>query len=684
MIPITATPGDGADHRRLLPAYRSTSPSTAGDTSKDHHLQQPTEDTVDDDGETVALGFGTPPTGVTAGTTSTTTVSITDNDEPPAPQLTQVTVSFGAASYTVTEGSSVDVEVKLDADPERTVVIPITATPGDGAEAADFSRVPDNVTFAAGETSQIITFAATDDTADDDGETVALGFGTPPSGVTAGTTSTTTVSITDNDDPAVTVSFGAASYTVTEGSSVSVEVKLNQDPERTVVIPITATPGDGAEAADFSRVPDNVTFAAGETSQIITFAATDDTADDVGETVALGFGTPPSGVTAGTTSTTTVSITDNDDPAVTVSFGAASYTVTEGSSVDVEVKLDADPERTVVIPITATPGDGAEAADFSRVPDNVTFAAGETLKTITFAATDDTADDDGVTVALGFGTPPSGVTAGTTSSTTVSITDDDDPAVTVSFGAASYTVGEGSTVSVEVKLDQDPERTVVIPITATPGGRRHHRRLLRRTGQNVTFNSGETSKAIAFERRRRHGRRRRRDRRARLRDAPQRRDGRHDLDDHRQHHRRRRRGGHGLLRCGVVHRHGGLQRRRRGQARRGPRTDGRDPDHRHARRRRRGRRFLGRTGQRHLQQRRDVEGDRVQQPTEDTVDDDDETVALGFGTPPSGVTAGTTSTTTVSITDNDEPPAAAGDAGHGLLRCGVVHRRRRAPASPSR
>ena len=358
--------------------------------------------------------------------------------------------------------------MKLNQDPERTVVIPITTTPGDGATTADYSGVPQNVTFNSGETSKEIAFAATDDTVDDDGETVALGFGTPPSGVTAGTTSTTTVTITDNDDPAVTVSFGAASYTVGEGSTVSVEVKLDQDPERTVVIPITTTPGDGATTADYSGVPQNVTFNSGETSKEIAFAATDDTVDDDGETVALGFGTPPTGVTAGTTSTTTVTITDDDDPAVTVSFGAASYTVTEGSTVSVEVKLDQDPERTVVIPITTTPGDGATSADYSGVPQNVTFNSGETSKAIAFAATDDTVDDDGETVALGFGTPPSGVTAGTTT-TTVNITDDDDPAVTV---GAAYVHGDD-------RLrrrwhDQDPERTVVIPIDNDARRRRHH------------------------------------------------------------------------------------------------------------------------------------------------------------------------------------------------------------------
>ena len=81
--------------------------------------------------------------------------------------------------------------------------------------------------------------AATQDTADDDGESVKLGFGTMPAGVTEGTTKESVVSITDDDVPSVTVSYEQATYTVAEGSSVTVKVKLNVDPERTVTIPVT-------------------------------------------------------------------------------------------------------------------------------------------------------------------------------------------------------------------------------------------------------------------------------------------------------------------------------------------------------------------------------------------------------------------------------------------------------------
>ena len=94
-----------------------------------------------------------------------------------------VTVSYGQATYTVAEGETVSVTVTLDADPERTVVIPIRATPQGSTTAADYSVTPTSVTFNAGELSQTISVGATQDAVDDDGESVLLGFGMLPSGV---------------------------------------------------------------------------------------------------------------------------------------------------------------------------------------------------------------------------------------------------------------------------------------------------------------------------------------------------------------------------------------------------------------------------------------------------------------------------------------------------------------------
>ena len=488
-IPITTTNQGGATSADYsgVPANLVFN---SGDTEKTITFTA-ASDSVDDDGESVKLAFGTLPTGVSEGTTDETTVSITDDDVP------SVSVAFEQSSYTVAEGSMVSVKVTLSADPERTVTIPITTTNQGGATSADYSGVPASLVFNSGDTEKTITFTAVSDSVDDDGESVKLAFGTLPTGVSEGTTDETTVSITDDDVPSVSVAFEQSSYTVAEGSMVSVKVQLSADPERTVTIPIAKTNQGGATSADYSGVPASLVFNSGDTEKTITFNAASDSDDDDEESVKLAFGTLPTGVSEGTTNEATVSITDDDVPSVSVAFEQSSYTVAEGSMVSVKVQLSADPERTVTIPIAKTNQGGATSADYSGVPASLVFNSGDTEKTITFTAASDSVDDDGESVKLAFGTLPTGVSEGTTNEATVSITDDDVPSVSVAFEQSSYTVAEGSMVSVKITLSADPERTVTIPIAKTNQGGATSADYSG-VPASLVFNSGDTEKTITF------------------------------------------------------------------------------------------------------------------------------------------------------------------------------------------
>ena len=435
----------------------------SGETEKEFTFTA-IDDTADDDDESVKLGFGTFPAGVTEGTIAEAVVSITDDDDP------QVSVSFEQSSYTVAEGDSVTVKVTLSEDPERTVTIPVSRANEGGASNGDYSGVPANVTFNSGDTEKTFSFTATGDTLDDDGESVKLGFGTLPDGVAEGTTAETTVSITDDDVPEVEVRFTALSrieeaYTATsleEALDAPIPFFLSADPERTVVVPIVVTHRDGATADDYSGVPANVVFQPGQTVTHFNIKIIDDNVVEDTEFVEFTFGTLPDRVTEGTPNKYILPITD---PApFTVSFGSATYSVEESDDpntpgkdereVEITVNLDYSAYHTFTIPITATHESGATSADYSGVPANVTFNAGDTETTFTFTATADTLDDDGESVKLGFGTLPTWMSEGTINETTVSITDDDDPRVRVSFEQSSYTVAEGDSVTVKVTLSK--------------------------------------------------------------------------------------------------------------------------------------------------------------------------------------------------------------------------------------
>ena len=379
----------------------------------------------------------------------------------------EVTASFGQAAYTVAEGGTQSVTVTLSADPERTVTIPIVTMGQDGASSIDYSGVPDSVTFnAGGPTEMTFTFTATQDTVDDEGESVLLGFGSDLSGgVSAGTPDETTLTITDDDPPEV--SFGQSAYTVAEGGMVSVEVKLTSAPASAVTVPVTHTPQGATSSTDYSGVPANVMFSAGETSKAFTFTATQDTVDDDGESVLLTFGTLPATVQTGTTTQSTVNITDDD--AAEVSFGQSAYTVAEGGMVSVEVKLTSAPASAVTVPVTHTPQGATSSTDYSGVPANVMFSAGETSKAFTFSATQDDVDDDGESVLLTFGTLPATVQTGTTTETTVTITDDDAAAGKVALALTPATInesgaGNASTVTASIPSASSAATTVTVSV----------------------------------------------------------------------------------------------------------------------------------------------------------------------------------------------------------------------------
>ena len=343
--------------------------------------------------------------------------------------------------------------------PGRSVTIPLTKSNQGGASDADYTSVPASLTFANHVDRRFFVLGGVDDTDDDDGESVQLGFGTLPAGVTAGTPSTSTVYLHDDDGPSV-VTDGAYAELHEERFRRSVGFYLSSKPTADVTVTPSIASGTG-----FNISPAAFTFTPTTWNSLqytyIDAPHDDDALDNRGvlsHTVVSadsdynGAYIPPVAVT----------VFDNDRPEVTASFGAATHTVAEGNSVSVTVTLSAEPTRNVTIPLTMTNQGGASDVDYSGVPADVTFGATERSKTFTFAATQDTVDDDGESVLLGFGTLPAGVSAGSTATSTVSITDNDDPAVKVS--ATSLRIPEGGTGTYTVALAMQPPGDVTVTV----------------------------------------------------------------------------------------------------------------------------------------------------------------------------------------------------------------------------
>ena len=245
--------------------------------------------------------------------TSQPTAAVKDAVTPPPPALT---VAFDPASYSTTEGGDpVTVRVTLNRTSDQDVTIPITVMPQGATEADDYtvSGLTDGtLSFAPGDLSKTFMIVANEDT-DSDDETIELGFGTLPEGVSKGEMATATLTITDDVPPdtiELRVSFARAEHTVAEGGEpASINVNISPAADRRVEVSLVGTPQGGATSQDYDGVPASIVFEVGATVVTLQVAALADQENDPGESLVLGFGDLPEAVRAGDPSETTVKFT---------------------------------------------------------------------------------------------------------------------------------------------------------------------------------------------------------------------------------------------------------------------------------------------------------------------------------------------------------------------------------------
>ena len=455
--------------------------------------------------EQVVLGFGA---GVAPGPAPRAVVTLQDDDAGG--------VSFAAAKHRMAEDGFAQVTVKLVPAARELITIPVTFTPQGSTtqgEFREFAIGPVNsgvarLTFEADVDEKTFVLLNNGDD-DSDDEVLELGFGELPRGVSAGALVTSTVTVVDDDgedggDPLPQVSFVGSSYPVPEGGDVLVTVQVAPTVDNALPVPIRATARGTTASSDYTvtgLTGNAVSIAAGESTAVFTIAANED-GDAADEVVELEISSVPPGTKLGVQATTEVVLNDNDTAAMAVHFAApAAVAVEGGAPVAVAVRLTQAARAELAVPVTVSPRGTTAVGDWAvgglDEDGAVTFSAGESTRTLTVRALQDT-DAASEVVVLGFGGGP--VAAGETPVSVITLQDNDTSALHVTFDAASYTATEGGAgAQVAVTLNQPAASELALPIAVTARGTTQERDYtvagLNSAGALV-FSVGETSQTF--------------------------------------------------------------------------------------------------------------------------------------------------------------------------------------------
>ncbi|MBA3684326.1 MAG: hypothetical protein H0W72_03700, partial [Planctomycetes bacterium] len=406
------------------------------------------DDALDEADETVVVTLGAP-SNASLGAIVAHTCTIGDNDAPPS-------VGVTPAQSLVAEAAGVSqITVSLDAPSALPISVPVTVT-GSASGAGDDYTIAEAspLVFAPGETVRMLTITAVQDALDEADETLVLTLGAPTN-ATLGAITAHVCTIVD-DDTAPTVSFSPASATISETAGTSViTVTLSSATLVPVTVPY-ALSGSATAGSDYMIAPASLlVFAAGETSKSITITALDDPSIEGDETAVVTMGALINAI-PGASTVHLCTITDNDAMR-TVTIAPATASITEAGGVSViVVSLSSSSPAPVLVPFMLA-GSAGNGADFTVVPPgSMTFAPGQTSKSITITAVDDGLIEGNESVVLTL-LLPLNATLGENTVHTCTIIDDDaaPPAPLVGFANASSNVSErGGTQVIGIQLDR--------------------------------------------------------------------------------------------------------------------------------------------------------------------------------------------------------------------------------------
>ena len=302
------------------------------------------------------------------------------------------------------EGATLGFVVTLAPAAASTVTVDWATADGTATAGADYTGASGTVTFAAGDTEKTVSVATTADEASDEAAETLIVTLSNASGATVGD-GEATGTITEPDGPvAFTGSFANAPPEHDGASAFTLEFSLSEQPRglgwRTVKDHLFDVTGGAIERAE--RIKGRVRNTAwlltvapsGNEKVTLTLQATTACASEhdvctTDERMLAG------GATATVPGPAALSVADaeaDEEPGATLAF-VVTLDRARHAAVSVDYATGGDDD-------TATAG-----SDYTAAQGTLTFAAGETSKTVKVTVLDDSHDDDGETVTFTLSNP---------------------------------------------------------------------------------------------------------------------------------------------------------------------------------------------------------------------------------------------------------------------------------------
>ncbi|KPA18747.1 Na-Ca exchanger/integrin-beta4 domain protein, partial [Candidatus Magnetomorum sp. HK-1] len=444
------------------------------------------DDSIYENNETLSIQMSSY-TNTSAGATTSIDLTITDDETTPTitwnPSISSVLENSGTVQITATLSSISGLSSSI------AYTVGGTATSG-----TDYTLADGTLTISAGTQSTILTITLGDDGTDENDEVVYVRMNSYTN-TAAGSSNEYTLTITDDDSPP-TISFSPSSYSASESSgTLNITATLSSASGKSISVDYSVTGGSATLGTDYTLINNaTLNITAGSTQASFTCSITNDTNNEIDETVDIQLGNYIN-VSAGTSTAYALTIGDDDSPP-TVSWNTGSASVTEASgSLVLTATLSGTSGQNVSFAYTVSPGTATSDVDYTLNSGILIIAAGSQSVTLSMIIVDDSVYENSETLTVQMSSYTN-TTAGATTSVNLTITDNE-TAPTITWSPVSSSVSE-SGGSVQITATLSASSGMSSSIAYTVGGTATSGSDYTLADGTLTISAGQTTGTVTI------------------------------------------------------------------------------------------------------------------------------------------------------------------------------------------
>jgi hypothetical protein len=386
--------------------------------------------------------------GGTIGPSSTTTVTIVNDDAPPPAG----SITFSVASLNVLEASgAVQIEIVRSSGTGGAVSVEYTTVGGSAISGEDYQFVFGVIDFADGVGGiKVISIPIVDDSAFEADEYFDVVLGAVTGGATLGSPAVTRVTIIDDDmaPDAGAIDFVSPVFDVNEADGlVTIDLVRSNGLAGAVSVDLITRDGTATATEDYQSVAVSISFSDGSSTASVNVPIVDNTEFEQSESFFIDLVNPQGGVTI-SNSTAEVRIADDDVAPATgvVQFSGDLTTIGEAAAlVTVTAVRVGGSAGQILVDYQSVDGSATAGSDYQPVAGTVAFSDGQLSVSIDVPVVDDAVfeGDEDFTLTLSSTSPD---TLGQRLSTSIVIQDNESPpsAGSFSLSQAATVVDEGA------------------------------------------------------------------------------------------------------------------------------------------------------------------------------------------------------------------------------------------------